>query len=258
MELSHHRVGSGEPLVLLHGIGMQWQAFASLIGPLSREREVIAIDMPGFGASPTLPIGVVPSADAIADAVAAFLDSKGIEKPLVCGLSLGGWVGLELARRGRARALVLISPAGFATPAEGPLVRAQLKLSRLAATRGLPALKRMLNTRVGAAVALSGMIGHPDRVPYDDAVAMSEAVAASTGWDGTLRATTEKRFTGGDAVDVPVTLLWGTKDRLLPPKRMAPRLLAQIPHARYVPLEGAGHLPMWDAPDVLVGELLSA
>jgi pimeloyl-ACP methyl ester carboxylesterase len=237
---------------------MQWQAFEPLLEPLSREREVIAIDMPGFGASPTLPIGVEPTAEAIAEAVADFLDSKGIERPLVCGLSLGGWVGLELARRGRARALVLISPAGFASPAEGPIVRAQLRLSRLGATRGLPAVKRILRTRLGATIALGGMIGHPDRVPYDDAVAMSEGVAAPTGWDCTLRATTDLSFTAGEQVDVPVTLLWGTKDRLLPPKRMAPRLLEQIPHARHVPIEGAGHLPMWDAPDVLVREMLAA
>jgi pimeloyl-ACP methyl ester carboxylesterase len=258
VELNHHRVGSGEPLVLLHGIGMQWQAFDPLLEPLSREREVIAVDMPGFGGSPTLPIGVEPTAAAIAEGVAAFLDSKGIERPLVCGLSLGGWVALELAKLGRPRALVLISPGGFASPREAVAARGQLKLSRLGGTRGLPAVKRIMRTRLGSTVALSGMMGHPDRVPYDAAIAMSEAVGMSTGWDGTLRVTSRTGFSGGDEVDVPVTLLWGTKDRLLPPKRMAPRLLEQVPHARHVPIDGAGHLPMWDAPDVLVREILAA
>src|SRR3954468_20008599 len=106
MELSHHRAGSGDPIVLIHGVGSQWQVWEPVLETVAREREVIAVDLPGFGDSPTLPIGTVPTVDALADAVAAFLDGLGIEKPVIAGNSLGGWIALELAARGRAKAVV--------------------------------------------------------------------------------------------------------------------------------------------------------
>jgi pimeloyl-ACP methyl ester carboxylesterase len=257
VELSHSRTGSGEPLVLIHGIGMQWQAFNGLIGPLSREREVIAVDLPGFGASPTLPIGTPPHPKALARAVAAFLDSQGIERPVLGGLSLGGWVALELAKLGRARALVLISPAGFASPAQQLRSRVQLVATRALARRVPRLIERGLRTRAGASLLLSGTIGHPERVPYEDAVALNRTVAAAPGFDGTLHQITRDRFSGGDRVGVPVTVMWGTHDRLLS-HRQARSALKQLPRARHVLLQGAGHLPMWDEPDALVRELLAA
>jgi pimeloyl-ACP methyl ester carboxylesterase len=257
MQLNHHRGGSGEPLVLMHGIGMQWQAFNGLIGPLSRERDVIALDLPGFGGSPTLPIGTPPHPKALADAVEGFLDLHGIERPVLGGLSLGGWVALELAKRGRARAVVVISPVGFASPVEQLTLRAQLVLARRIPQLAPGLVERLVRTRAGKAVMLSGMIGHPSRVPYEDAMAMNRAVVAARGYAGTLRIITRDCFSGGNEVDVPVTVVWGTRDRLLS-HRQARRALAQLPRSRHVPLEGAGHLPMWDEPAALVRELLAA
>src|SRR3954468_19582360 len=114
MQLSHHRSGPGEPVVLIHGVGSFWQAWKPVIEAVRGERDVIALDLPGFGGSPSLPIGVVPNAPALADAGAAFLDELGLERPLIGGNSLGGWIALELAARDRARAVVAVSPAGLA------------------------------------------------------------------------------------------------------------------------------------------------
>ena len=70
---------------------------------LAAEREVIAVDMPGFGESPELPEGVSPSAANLATAVLDFYDALGIDgKPAVAGISLGGWVAIECARQGGA------------------------------------------------------------------------------------------------------------------------------------------------------------
>jgi pimeloyl-ACP methyl ester carboxylesterase len=256
MDLNHSRTGSGQPLVLMHGIGMQWQAFRGLIEPLSREREVFAVDLPGFGGSATLPVGTSPHPKALADAVEGFLDLHGIERPVLGGLSLGGWVALELAKRGRARAVVVISPAGFASRPQQLTSRAQLVMARAVPRRAPRLVERAVRTRAGKAFLLSGMIGHPSRVPDEDAVALNRAVAAAPGWDATLRVITRSAFTGGERVGVPVTVVWGTRDRLLN-HRQARRALAQLPRSRHVPLEGAGHLPMWDEPDALVRELLA-
>src|SRR5205085_10864669 len=127
VQLSHHREGRGEPVVLIHGVGSFWQAWKPVIDAMRGERDVIALDLPGFGGSPTLPIGVVPDARALADAVADFLNGLSVDQPVVGGNSLGGWVALELARRGRARAVVGVSPAGFAARFESKVARAQLR-----------------------------------------------------------------------------------------------------------------------------------
>src|SRR5690348_1989590 len=116
--LSHHRVGRGEPLVLLHGIGSQWQVWRPLFDLLAPHREVIAVDLPGFGDSPALADGETPTPQRFAEKVIELMDELGVERPAVGGNSLGGWVALEIARHGRARAAVPMSPAGFGLPRE--------------------------------------------------------------------------------------------------------------------------------------------
>jgi pimeloyl-ACP methyl ester carboxylesterase len=255
VELNHHRAGSGEPLVLIHGVGSYWQVWKPVLPALERERDVIAIDLPGFGGSPTLPIGVVPTAAALAGAVAQFLDGLGIERPVVGGNSLGGWIALELAARGRARAVVGVSPAGFATPVEAALGRAHL----LSSWRGarMPRLSEPLLRRPrGRALAMGGLSGDPRRMPAADAVAGTRNLASSPAFEGTVAAISRDRFKSAGQVGVPVTLVWGTRDLVLFPWQVR-RALRELPRARHVPLPGAGHVPMWDDPETIVRELLA-
>src|SRR3954463_8834344 len=157
MRLSHDRSGSGETVVMIHGVGSFWQAWKPVIAAIRGERDVIALDLPGFGGSPTLPIGVVPDARALAGAVADFLEGLGVERPVVGGNSLGGWVALELARRGRARAVVGVSPAGFASPLESKVARAELRAAWSNAQRA-PALGETLLRRPrGRALAFANL-----------------------------------------------------------------------------------------------------
>jgi pimeloyl-ACP methyl ester carboxylesterase len=256
MQLNHHRVGSGEPVVLIHGVGSFWQAWKPVVEAMRGERDVIAVDLPGFGGSPTLPIGVVPDARALAAAVADFLSEIGVEKPVVGGNSLGGWVALELARRQRARAVVAVSPAGFASPLESALGRAQLRASWHGAKR--PAITEQLLRRPrGRVLALGGLLGKPKQMPAADAIAATRNLAASAGFDATVNTITKDRFTDGDEVGVPVTLVWGTRDMILFPWQ-ARRALRELPRARLVPLPGAGHVPMSDDPEAIARELLAA
>src|SRR6187402_1385601 len=96
--LNVERRGSGEPLVLLHGIGHRWQAWTPLLDSLARDFDVAAVDLPGFGRSPRLAGPITP--DAVTAATARVLDELGWSRPHVVGNSLGGWLGLELARIG--------------------------------------------------------------------------------------------------------------------------------------------------------------
>jgi pimeloyl-ACP methyl ester carboxylesterase len=243
--------------VLIHGVGSHWQVWRPVLDELARRRDVIALDLPGFGASPTLPIGVVPNAAALTDAVAAFLDELGLERPVVGGNSLGGWVALELAKRGRARAVVGVSPAGFFTPWERRLSRAHLRSTQRTVAAAPALVEWLLRRPRGRALSLGGVVGAPVRMPNGDALEMIRNARSSVGFDPTLNAITRERFSGGEQVRVPVTLLWGTRDMVLLP-RQAKRALAELPDARHVPLPGAGHVPMWDDPRTIARELLAA
>ena len=83
---------------------------------------------------------------------------------------------------------------------------------------------------------------------------MGDALRAAPGWDDTLRAMTRDRFSGGAEVRVPVTILWGTRDRLLLP-RQAKRAEAEVPGAELIRLEGAGHFAALEEPELLAAEL---
>src|SRR5919107_1777100 len=100
MGLDLHRGGSGEPLVLIHGIGHTWRGWRPMLPLLEGRFEVLAVDMPGFGYS-----------EALADAVEDEMGRAGFDRAHIAGNSLGGRVALELARRGRAETVVALSPA---------------------------------------------------------------------------------------------------------------------------------------------------
>jgi pimeloyl-ACP methyl ester carboxylesterase len=257
VELNHHRTGSGDPVVLIHGIGMQWQSWRPVIERLTPHREVIAIDLPGFGGSRTLPAGVIPTPPNFARAVIDFMGRLGLTRPVVAGLSLGGWTALEIAKTDAARAAVAISPAGFWSRMENAVSTTQLRMTRLTAVRGGALVQRGLGIMPTRVVLLSGMIGRPLRVPVEDARAMNRAVAAATGFDATLAAMHGERFSGGEKIEIPVTIAWGTRDRLLVP-RQAKRAVAEIPGAKLVPIKGGGHIPFHDDPELVAQTILAA
>ncbi len=256
MSLNHERLGSGEPLVLIHGIGSQWQVWRPLFEHLAPHRDVVALDLPGFGDSPALPDGDEPTPWRLAEKVIELMDELGLERPLVAGNSLGGWVSLEVARRGRARAVAGISPAGFGLPREQAFAKGRLRVERAFAramhTRGVP----LIRNPVTRTPLFAGMVARPWAIPPDDAVGMFQNLGGSPGFDATLIAIHGVTFTGGQEITVPVTIMWGTRDLLLLP-RQGPRAVRVLPDARLVPLKGAGHVPTYDAPDAIARELLA-
>src|SRR5687767_8665341 len=112
-DLNIERKGQGEPLLLLHGIGGELCIWEPVLEALARRADVIAVDLPGFGRSPALPEGVVPTPGALAAAIARLLDELAIDSAHLVGNSLGGWVALELAAISRARSVTALCPAGL-------------------------------------------------------------------------------------------------------------------------------------------------
>src|SRR3954447_4814163 len=167
MSLAHVRRGSGPPLVLIHGIGSQWQMWEPVLDRLAQERDVIPLDLTGFGDSPQQP--GQPVVEALAEAVAEFLGELGVERPHAAGNSLGGGVALEMGRQGHARSVCVLSPAGFGTMREGRWARLLLLESR----RGARALDRHAELATGGALrrtlAFWHLTARPWRIPADEA-----------------------------------------------------------------------------------------
>ena len=110
-----HRGGSGPPLVLLHGFTGSWRIWDLVLPALEREHEVFAPTLPGHAGGP--PADEVTH-DAILDAVERQIDELGWETAHVVGNSLGGYIALHLAARGRARTAVALAPAGGWAPGD--------------------------------------------------------------------------------------------------------------------------------------------
>lgn len=249
--ISLERRGSGDPIVLVHGIGSRWQCFEPILDRLAETHEVVAIDLPGFGASPLVD-GVEPGPRGYATWLAGWLADNGIERPHVVGSSMGGGVGLELGRQGLASAVTAFSPVGFWGQPGLRWTQALLTGLWLGARTSGPVLNRMIGHPAGRMALLSNMFGHPTRVPPASARADLAALAAAPAF-----AAARHDFAGyvlsqdddpGALADIPVTIAWGTRDVVLVHRTQSARAREVLPFARHVDLPGSGHLPFNDDP----------
>jgi pimeloyl-ACP methyl ester carboxylesterase len=216
---------------------------------LAAERDVIAVDMPGFGASPALANGADPTPQALAAGVERFLDTLGLERVHVAGNSLGGWVALELAKAGRALSAAGVCSAGFWTrplgPRGGPDVR---RIGRAL----LPLVPALVRSPRGRRALLRSSVGHPERVPPAAAARLVRAYVTSPGFEAANAAMRAGVLSDVERIDVPVTLAWGELDRLIRRPRSKPE------HWRSLLLRDCGHIPTWDDPGQVSQALLMA
>jgi pimeloyl-ACP methyl ester carboxylesterase len=248
--LTRFREGRGDPLLLVHGLGLSWRSWKPVLGILSREHDVVALDVPGFGAAPRLPHGR-PTVAALTDAVEADLDRAELGRVHVAGNSLGGWIALELARRGRTASVVALSPSGLENPVERIAVMSMNEVLRVRTLAAAPAATLLTADPVSRSAMLGGLHGRPWRVPAGDAAAEIRDFANAPGFHATLHATTGSTApTGLSDIRVPVRICFGTRDLMLG-RLTAPRFAAAIPGAELVPLPGCGHVPMSDDPPLV-------
>lgn len=253
--LSYARVGAGEPLLLLHGIGHHRQAWDPVIPLIAGERDVIAVDLPGFGASPALPDGLTHDLSTVVPVLGALCEALEIERPHVAGNSLGGLLALELGREKLVRSVTTFSPAGFWSPVERRYAFGVLLAMRQAArSMPVPVVERLSRSAAGRTVLTSSIYARPARRSPEAVVAETLALAHAEAFTETLRAGTTVRFTD-DIPALPVTVAWGTRDRLLV-RRQGVRAKQIIPRARLVRLPGCGHVPMNDDPALVARVLL--
>ena len=255
--LAYTRTGSGAPLVLLHGLGSYRGAWEAVVPALAAGFDVVAVDLPGFGASPLLPAGVEPTPAALAAAVADLLDELGIDRPHLAGNSLGGWVALELARLRPVATVALLSPAGL-WPAGTPLYgRASLRATRWLCQHLERPLRALVRWRVPRSVALAQIYGRPGRLTPEQARDAISAMARCPGFRPTERAIAHRHYRSTAPLGAPVTVAFGSRDRLLLARQS--RHVEQLPAGTTVAaLSGCGHLPMTDDPAAVAALLATA
>ncbi|MGH8973326.1 MAG: alpha/beta fold hydrolase [Acidimicrobiia bacterium] len=257
MDLAYDRTGSGEPLVLLHGLGHHRRAWSAVVPMLAAERDVITVDLPGHGDSPAVPPSTAGDFGALADEVEKFLRSIGLEAPHVAGNSLGGLIALELGARGYAASVTALSPASFWNVPERIWIVALFRTASLLGAR-LPqgVLDRIVHTRLPRAALFGLFFGRPGRhdpaVLVDDLRGLGRQRAAI---GEVLKRIKETPVPAAPPAGIPVTIGWGRRDLVLFPNQ-ARRARRAIPTARIVALRRCGHVPMGDDPAHVASVLL--
>jgi pimeloyl-ACP methyl ester carboxylesterase len=242
--------------VLVHGITMSWRAWQPVIPLLAERHEVFAPSLAGHhGAAPIAP-GVVASVRGLTDVLEAQLDHAGIDTAHIAGNSLGGWIALELARRGRARSVVVFSPAGgWREHRDLRRIIRMVRLGRVFAHH--PLLGAMLTRPRMRQAILRGVAerGHDMASAeasqlFEDAqrcTALRELLA-SMEHDGPLASLTDP--------SCPIRIAWSQHDRTIPFSRYGQPLAEVVPDAELLSLLGVGHVPMYDNPRLVADTIL--
>lgn len=244
-----HRGGAGSPLVCVHGFTDSWRTWEPVLGALEAEHDVLAPTLPGHAGGPPLP--AEPTVDGLIDAVEQAMDDAGFDTAHVVGNSLGGFVALRLAARGRARSVVALAPAGgwaggdetqAATMAHFVSMHEQLQPL-------VPHADAIMATEEGRRRATTFTAVRFEHLPPDLLAHQLRGAAACD--VPTMAALTAREGWSLDAAAIacPVRVVWGTEDRLLPWPSAAARYREEwLPHADWVQLDGVGHCPQLDVP----------
>lgn len=249
VHLYSRREGEGPPLLLLHGLGASSAEFESVLPSLAMRYDVLSVDLPGQGRSRALPQR--PDLAAVTDEVERELDRQGMRLPHVLGSSLGGRVGLELARRQRAGSVVALSPTGPLTPPERTYQAAMLVFSRLAFAALAPSAGTIMRPPAVRTALLGLLRARGWTTSPQEATALVKDFAGGEDFWRLLRyAVLPECRLDYSTVRCPVRIAQGTHDVLS--LSQALWLATLVPNARYVVLPLAGHSGVTDVPQRVI------
>lgn len=241
-------IGEGPPLLFVHGLAGRWQNWLENIPHFAADRRVVAVDLPGFGASPT------PSEEISIPGYARFLegvcDALSIDAAAVVGNSMGGYVAAELAIAApqRVERLMLVSAAGItAEHLQRDRIMTGGRVFAAVMTRAA-ARHESLARRPGLRrVALELVVRHPDRLSVATAHELMEG-SAKPGFLPALEAIMAHRISERlPRIACPTYVVWGEDDRVIP-VRDAKRFGELIPNVRVEVWPDTGHVAMIERP----------
>ena len=246
-------------MVLIHGFSATGMAWEPVRERLEASFDVLIVNLAGHTGGPEIAEGTDVSVGALVDAVERDMDAAGFTDAHLVGNSLGGWIALELAKRGRARSVVALAPAGGwegGTRAEQRL-RTLFTRNHKLSTRMLPHLEKWMRRPRLRRLVLSQVATHGDRIPAAAAVQMLKDSVNTPVYfelmDAIMESGPPQSF---DGISCPVTVVWGTRDRILPMRTYSQRLRRMLPTAEWVELKGLGHLPMPDDPELVAATIV--
>ena len=245
-----HRGGHGSPLVCLHGFLDTWRVWDLVLPRLERRHEVLALTLPGHAGGPRID-GEVTDA-LLPDAVEHAMDDADFDRAHLVGSSLGGYVALQLAARGRADSVVAIAPAGGwlrGDQSYRELLGLQRRL-RQQAKAAAPLADSILATRDGRRRATQLLTRSFEHIPAALLAHQLLGVASCEAAEAMIEYALRAQWTlEADAITCPVRVIWGSADELLPWPRAAARYRHEwLPHADWVLLDDVGHCPQLDVP----------
>lgn len=249
MTLSFDRTGTGEPLVLIHGLGSARTVWSLVTPALAKTFDVIAVDLPGHGRTPWV-AGTPMDPRSLAEAVSETLDALGVRRAHLLGNSLGGWTALELAAAApdRIASVTALAPAGMR---ERPLARVSFafKLNRYLAVALRPLLPQILGSERlrGVGFARNSPVWRTWSI--ETCRDAAEAMATSRGYAPALNGILGRmaECTARIAPSIPVTIVFGDTDVVLPARTSQSRRHLP-PHARWLEWDRCGHAIQLDHP----------
>ena len=251
------RRGTGKPLLLLHGLGGSWRSWQTVLGPLAVHRDVIAVDLPGFGESAPL---AQPTFLGLADAVETFMHDAELTGVDVVGSSMGARLVLELARRNVVGAGVALDPGGFWRGWETRIFETSVALSIKLVRALRPVLPLVTGNPITRTALFAQFSVRPWELPANVALDELRSFAASPSFDAILHdlvAGPRQRGAAVGALRSPLVVGWGRADRVCFPQQAA-RAIEAFPDARLHWFERSGHFPHWDAPQETIRLILGA
>jgi pimeloyl-ACP methyl ester carboxylesterase len=216
---------------------------------LEREHDVLALTLAGHAGGP--PIEGRVTDDVLAEAVERAMDAAGFETAHLVGNSLGGWVALQLAARGRARSVVAFAPAGGWAPADKSfrsLLGFQATLLAMLEAAA-PHAEALLATPEGRRRATRYIATNYEHIPAELLAHQLRGAAECEDAQRLLEFGTDADWSlAAERITCPVRIVWGSDDLLLPWPAAAARYREQVPQADWVELDGVGHCPQLDVP----------
>jgi pimeloyl-ACP methyl ester carboxylesterase len=224
-----------------------WRTWALVLPALERRHDVLALTLPGHAGGPPLSS---PDATALLAGVERVMDDAGFATAHLVGNSLGGYLALRLAARGRAESVVALAPAGGWAREDRSVSELFAFQARLRGMAGAAAANAdaLLSTIEGRRRATESVTERFEHIPKAVLVDQLLAVAGS---DPALleRAAAAEWELDAERIRCPVRIVWGTADRLLPWPSAAVRYREEwLPHADWVVLDDVGHAPQLDVP----------
>lgn len=257
MTLNHVRRGTGPPLLLVHGLGGSGESWDTISEDLAAHREVILIDLPGFGGTPPLEGEV--SIATLTDAVEAFIAEQDLQGVDLVGTSMGARMVLELVRRGVGGDVVALNPGGFWTTGEQRVFSASLRASFALVRRLEPLLPTLLGNPVTRTALLAQFSARPwalrPEVPLEELRRIAHSPSLDDALDALSHGPKQAGMPRGSAPG-RVTIGWGRRDGVTLP-RQAERARFAFPDAELHWFDACGHFPQWDAPAETVALILA-